>query len=63
MIGCPGLWIRSLGGIEGCSSLVHGVVGMKWWEDFHEEESKGFLPVLHLSSDWRGRPKVAPYMH
>ena len=32
-----------------------------WWEDFHEEESKGLLPVLHLCSDWSGSPQVAPY--
>ena len=28
-------------------------------EDFHEEESKGLLPVLYLSSDWQGSPSDA----
>ena len=46
MIGCPGLWIRSLGGIQGCPSVEDGVVGVEWWEDFQEEESEELLPVL-----------------
>ena len=37
------------------------VGGVVWWEDFHEEESEGLLPVLHLSSDWPSSPQVAPY--
>ena len=35
--------------------------GVVWWEDFHEEESEGLLPVLHLGSDWPSSPKTAPY--
>ena len=31
---------------------------MEWWEDFQEDESEELLPVLHLSSDWSGSPKV-----
>ena len=30
------------------------VWGVVCWEDFHEEESEGLLPVLHLGSDWPG---------
>ena len=51
MIGCPGLWIRSLGGIEVCRSVVDGAVGVEWWEAFQEEESEGLLPILPLSLD------------
>ena len=48
-----------LGGVEGYpSSSVWGVV---WWEDFHEEESEGLLPVLHLGSDWLSSPSGVPY--
>ena len=37
MIGCPGLCIQSLGGIEGCPSMVGEIVGVEWWEDFRAE--------------------------
>ena len=37
------------------------VWGVVWWEDFHEEESEGLLPVLHLGSDWVSSPNTAPY--
>ena len=30
-------------------------------EDFHEEESEGLLPALHLCSDWPGSHSAAPY--
>ena len=62
MIGCTGLWIRSLGGIQGCPSVVDGFMDVEWWEDFQEEESEGLLPVLHLGSDWAGSSVTAPYM-
>ena len=39
------------------------VWGVVWWEDFHEEESKGLLLVLHLVSDWLSSPSGAPYKH
>ena len=51
VIGCPGLWTRSLGGIESCPSVVDEVVGVEWWVDFQEEENEELLLVLHLSSD------------
>ena len=62
MIGCPGLWIQSLGRIDGCPSVVDGVVGVEWWEDFQEEESEELLPVLHLGSHWPGSSVSPPYM-
>ena len=34
MIGCPGLWIRSLGGIDDCPSVEDRVVRVEWWVDF-----------------------------
>ena len=30
-------------------------------EDFHEEDSEGLLPVLHLSSNWLSSPSDPPY--
>ena len=52
-----------LGGVEGCPSAEEVRLGMVWWEDFHEEESEGLLPVLHLGSDWPSSPSDAPYKH
>ena len=64
MIGCPGLWIRSIGhrGLTKCENQSRGcvVVGRFPREDFQEKESEGLLPVLHLSSDWSGSPEIAP---
>ena len=37
------------------------VWGVVWWEDFHEEDNEGLLPVLHLSSDWLSSPSAPPY--
>ena len=45
-----------------CPSEADRVVGVEWWEDFHEEESEKLLPVLHLSSDWSGSSVTPPYM-
>ena len=41
--------------------LETSVWGVVWWEDFHEEESEGLLPVLHLGSDWPSSPNAPPY--
>ena len=37
------------------------VWGVVWWEDFHEEDSEGLLPVLDLGSDWLSSPSAPPY--
>ena len=61
MISCPGLCIRSLGGIEGCPSVADEVVGVEWWGDFQEEENEELLPVLPLSSDRCSSSVTPPY--
>ena len=30
-------------------------------KDFHDEESEGLLPVLHLGSDWLSSHSAGPY--
>ena len=57
MLGCPGLEITTWG-LRVQNTSVWGVV---WWEDFHEEEGEGLLPVLHLGSDWPSSPVDAHY--
>ena len=36
-------------------------MGVVLFEDFHEEESEGLLPVLHMGSDWLSSPSGTPY--
>ena len=61
MLGCPGL-DKSLGGVEGCPSVVDVRLGCGVVGRFPRGGvSEGLLPVLHLGSDWLNSPNAAPY--